>query len=178
MAISYGYLFSWDGFGKKGIVKGYGDEFRKLLVEMTNIKEGPEKKRLNVRGWISLKFLSGKPLLGEDPGFLRQSPFQYDVWVRVNEHTGNIIISAQRYSITESVVDFFNFKYSPHLRKMVIDVGKLTDYMFHSEEKKFFITYFMADVRGFGPSLTSISLYGDDIAASNPTSTVPLKRFR
>lgn len=164
MTVLYGYIFTWDGFSQAGD-DGFSDAFVGAVTKLKQFKNGGGRQPRASR-WKRLIFESPQPLLGEEPGFV-PSVWTYKVHLRVNDKTGTVIIAAQRYTITDAVVQVINFKVTPNIRRKVINVGEVSEHLLAPSPQQFAMTYYMADIPGYGSALSTISLHGDDIAAAD-----------
>lgn len=168
----YGYIFTWDGFDPDGATSN-AQAFFDAIRRVPTLSVSDNRSGLTSRKWSKLKFRSSRFLMGEPeeeqqlrmPG---SNDLFYDVYVRVNDRTKAVVLAGQRYAITDSAVGAFNAFVNPNLRRRVIDVEGMTKRLFSTEQEKVFcLTYFLADVPGYGSALTSISLHGDDLASSD-----------
>lgn len=167
----YGYIFEWDGFLDKTSSTNF-EEFVSSLEKTPNLSFAERLAIRSHKGWGKLWLRSSKALLGEQednrqnviPGTEMR---RYPVHVRVNERTKTVILAGQRYLVTDSAVLEFNSFVTPNLRRRVIDIDRLSRRLMSTtlEEKHFCVTYFMADVPGYGTALSTISLHGDDVGA-------------
>jgi hypothetical protein len=170
----YGYIFTWGGFDPYGAISNsaaFNDAVER--VPTLSFSEDEDKFGLKSRKWSVLLFRSRLHLMGE-PDEIRQERFPgtqdifYPVFLRINNRTKAVVLAGQRYAITDAAVKAFNAFVNPNLTRRVIDVEGITRRLFNpNQEKQFCLTYFLADVPGYGSALTSISLHGDDLAASD-----------
>ncbi|MBY3256700.1 hypothetical protein E0I74_29270 [Rhizobium laguerreae] len=166
MTTLFGYIFTWDGFGKGEGTDKYSDLFSEALMKMSQFKTSRGKSRMTSKRWQALTYESRQPLLGEDPGFV-ESVWTYPIRLRVNDTTGTIVIAAPRYAITDAAVQTINSRLAPNVRRKLVNVGEVSDHLLQPAPQQFAITYYMADVPGYGSALNTISLHGDDIAAAD-----------
>ena len=164
MTALFGYIFTWDGFNQAED-DGYSESF---LSKISNLKQFSKAggRQPSTSRWKQLIFESMQPLLGEEPGFV-PSPWTYKVHVRVNDKTGTLIIATRRYTVTDAVVQAINFNITPNIRRKVVNVGEVSEHLLAPSPQQFAITYYMADIPGYGSALSTISLHGDNIAAAD-----------
>lgn len=168
----YGYIFTWDGFDPEGSTSN-SEAFFDAVRQVPTLSFNDSRTGITSKKWSKLKFRSSRYLMGEpdeerQPRMHGSNDLFYDVYLRVNDRTKAVVLAGQRYAITDSAVTAFNAFVNPNLRRRVIDVEGMTRRLFSKEqEKSFCLTYFLADVPGYGSALTSISLHGDDLAASD-----------
>lgn len=164
MAQLFGYLLGWDGFiAEKGAVD-FSDQFVEVTTGARNFSVNESKSRRVPKRWGVLNFDSPISLSKEDdPGFVLNH-YRYEIWYRVNEITGTIIIASDLYKITDAVVSHFNFFNKPNLSRKVMNIQGLCLDIMKKKIDQYLLTYYLADVPGYGSSLRSIALYGDDIA--------------
>ena len=176
MPILYGYIMTWDGYERE-TQRSFPDQFREAVLNFQSFSlDGRGSTRLNP-AWQSYWFSTKQALhdhgIGGDSRSTQSSALQgatytYPFMVRVNSVNGTVIIVATLYSITDAVVDHFNLSISPNLRRRVIDVHKVSQELLREEKsREYSITYFLADIPGYGANLRSITLYGNDIAEAD-----------
>lgn len=168
----YGYVLEWDGF-EAGSADSNRSLFEESILRVPTLEKGNDRRYLPSKRWSFFSLRSNRPLLGEFESE-NQSKIEgsetrfYPVYFRVNERTKTVIFAAQRYSITDVAVSTFNAFITPNLRRRVIDIEALSSRLLtDDEDKKFCVTYFMADVPGYGSALNTISLHGDDLGAAD-----------
>jgi hypothetical protein len=173
VSLVYGYIFEWDGFRPDEQSASNSERFGNALlsIRLFTLPENPPKGRGLVRNprWAIYRFLSPKPLLGEEPHARGLGHgYAYYVDVRVNEKTGTLVIAGPRYVVTEEVVRTFNAYIRPSLRRKVLNVKNLSDHLLErGSEKRFAVTHLTADVPGYGTAVSSIALTGDDIGGAD-----------
>ena len=164
----FGYIFDWSGFKPDKDMAGANfAQFEEAMLAARNFRDvsetGLSKSIVNVPPrWKVVLFQSSEPLAGEEPNFL--GSFEYRLLVRVNEMTNSVIIAAARYKISDAAISTFNVYTTPKLRRKIIAIPDLASHLLDENvPKKFAITFFKADVPGFGAALRSITLEGDDV---------------
>ena len=165
----FGYLFTWDGFNldeeKATSNPTLFDEALKSAKKFRDItKKDPSFSKLTIPPrWKVNYFQSTEPLAEEEPNLYGY--YDYRIYIRVNDKTDTVVIAANRYKITEAAVATFNTYVTPKLQRKVIGISELAENLFDERiPKKFAVTYFLADVPGYGSALRTIALAGDDIA--------------
>lgn len=167
MAIQFGYIFTWEGFRSVDGESDLADQFLGELGKSASFKIERERRISSGRRWQILKFASSVPLLGEERDMFPDARFYYRMYCRINKKTGTIILAAPRYLISDAAVQAINISINPNIRRKIINIKELSEYLLGPEPQSFAITYYMADVPGYGSALNTIALYGDDIAAAN-----------
>lgn len=168
----YGYVLEWDGF-EAGSTESNRALFERSVFQVPTLEQGGDRRYLPSKRWSFFNFRSNKPLLGEfesdkQATIVGAEMRFYPVYFRVNERTKTVILASQRYAITDLAVSTFNAFINPNLRRRVIDIESLSSRLLTTEEdKKFCVTYYMADVPGYGSALNTISLHGDDLGAAD-----------
>jgi hypothetical protein len=173
----FGFLFSWAGY------EGVSDEIdRTINPFVQNLKSVPQlsdisgKQGVNTASplpasWRLVNFRSSKPLAGEDLDSRRSldnDDFIYRVFIRTNPHAGTVIFASRRFSISEAAVMTVNSYVVPKLQRRNIRVAELSERLLGQEIKTdYFVTFLSADVPGYGDSLKSLALEGEDIAGAN-----------
>lgn len=169
MSLVYGYIFEWDGFDPEGKSASNSARFGEALLSIRLFKLAQDRRLGRARRWSVYRFLSPKPLLGEEPhedGL--GHGYAYFVYVRVNEKTGTLVIAGSRFAVTEEVVRTFNTYVKPSLQRKVLNVKNLADHLLErGTEKHFAVTHLAADVPGYGTAVSSIALTGDDIGGAD-----------
>lgn len=176
MPLLYGYILTWEGYGVDQDAP-YADQFDELLLQQESFS--PDHRgvaRLNP-AWKSYWYATKSALhdhgIGADAepsqsSVLAGATYTYPFMVRVNASNGTIIVVSTLYSITDAVIEYFNNAISPNLKRRIIDVHKVSQTLLDpGERKEYAITYFLADVPGYGSNLRSITLYGNDIAEAD-----------
>ncbi len=165
----FGYLFRWSGF------QGATDEANPFLSELSQVPQFTDvtgKQGVKVASeiplmWHVLNFRSGEPLAGEEQDGRMLKDYEYRVFVRVNPLSGSVIFASSRYKISDSAVATFNAYIAPKLQRRHIRVAELSERLFHQRSRAdYFVTYFLADVPGYGEALKMLSLAGDDVAGA------------
>ncbi|MCO5159927.1 MAG: hypothetical protein M9939_02235 [Mesorhizobium sp.] len=168
MTVLYGYIFTWDGVqGEVEGKKALSEQFFSAVVALRQFKKIADRRGAHSTRWRRFLYESSHALLGEESGGLFDHVWTYKVHFRVNDATGTVIIAAPRYAITDAVVQAINVKLTPNVRRKLINVAELSDHLLSPQAQQFAITYYMADVPGYGSALSTISLHGDDIAAAD-----------
>lgn len=160
-----GYLLRWERLEADLNGRGKEEAFFSALISATKAREGVGGRHLS--DWRLFGFESHTPLMGEDPGFIKNDPFVYPFLVRFNRVTGNIIIGGGRYSVVDAVIEAFDRNSAPSLRRIHFDVVKAVYMLMWRDFAEFAITSLMADVPGHGAALRSIALHGDDVGRAN-----------
>lgn len=168
MSLVFGYIFEWDGLKPAEEVPN-SKRFAEALLSIKAFRPIEENSITRARRWSVYRFLSPKPLLGEEPHHDGMGhSYSYKIYVRVNEKTGTLVVAGSRFSVTEEVVRTFNTYIRPSLQRKVINIKGLSDHLLErGREKRFAVTHLTADVPGYGTAVNSISLTGDDIGGSD-----------
>lgn len=168
MSLVFGYIFEWDQLNANENASN-SKLFTEVFLSIKAFKAMEDHKFALAPRWSVFRFLSPKPLLGEEPHHDGMGhSYSYKVYVRVNEKTGTLVIAGSRYSVTEEVVRTFNAYVRPSLQRKVINIKGLSDHLLErGTEKKFAVTHLTADVPGYGTAVGSVSLAGDDIGGSD-----------
>lgn len=169
MSLVFGYIFEWDGFDLDGGTESNSKRFRDQLLSIKAFRPFENRTIQRARRWAAYRFHSPRPLLGEEHDTLNMGgDYPYNVYVRVNERTGTLVVAGARYAVTEEAVRTFNTYVRPSLQRKVINIKSLSEHLFErGTEKHFAVTHLSADIPGQGTALTSISLSGDDIGAAD-----------
>jgi hypothetical protein len=169
----YGYIFEWDGFVLDSNISNR-EVFTSRIANVPNLSFWYNLKKNSSNRWIVLEFKSNRPLLGEHEDQSQQTIVgtqlrSYPVYVRINEQTKTIIYASQRYTVTDASILAFNSFVTPNFRRRVIDIDRLSRRLLEVGQgnKRFCVTYYMADVPGYGAALNTVSLYGEDIGAAD-----------
>lgn len=172
----FGFLFSWGKLdGLPGNYAAVKNDYIEALREVPQFSDISGRQGVSLPAqlpdtWRLINFRSSKPLAGEDIENRRKldsSDFVYRVFVRVKGEAGTIIFASRRYSITEAAVMTMNTYLTPKMQRRNIRVPELSARLLENEGKtEYFVTFLNADVPGFGDSLRSISLEGEDIAGA------------
>lgn len=179
MPLLYGYILNWGGYSSDAGSDSQEAQFRNALLKhkaFTTDKRGGRNPNVAWQSYwlksssalhdhgLSAKVESGELLANAT----ERNTFTYPFMARVNSRNGTIIIVSTLYSITDAVVDQFNFLNTPNLQRKVVDVHKVSQALLDEKRSRdYSITYFLADVPGYGSNLRSITLYGNDIAEAD-----------
>lgn len=168
MSLVYGYIFEWEGFDPENKTASNSARFRDAFLSIKAF-EAVQDRKITAPRWAVFRFMSPKPLLGEEPHHDGMGHrYAYKTYVRVNEKTGTLVIAGARYTVTEEVVRTFNTYVRPSLQRRVINIKNLSEHLLErGTEKRFAVTHLTADVPGHGTAVTSISLSGDDIGGAD-----------
>ena len=172
----YGFLFSWLGFSKDYV----GSESKSMTFEaalgevpqLTNItgRQGVQKASPLPKNWRLVNFRSHEALAGESDekrASLDGDDYSYDLYVRLNPQAGTVIFASKRYKITEAAVKTFHTRDLPKLVRREIRVPELAKrLLLRGASTEYFVTFLNTNVPGFGESLNSMSLEGEDIAGA------------
>jgi len=180
MPLLYGYILAWKGYDKSKNAAGYREQFRDKMLETSDFDLDSRGHHNPQDAWESYWLTSSVALHdhgtesfqkgGPDQRNIAGSngPFTYSFRVRVNSASGTIIIVSTLYSITDAIVENFNTENSPNLQRQIVDIHKVSQELLSGDrDRDYSITYFLADIPGYGSSLRSITLYGNDIAEAD-----------
>lgn len=175
----FGFLFNWRGYsgiGEDGVGRGSGgDPFLVSLQSTPQFSDVSGKQGVAVASalpetWRIVNFRSNKPLAGENPNeedMFEHDRFMYQVFVRLNRNAGTVIVASRRFSIAEAAVMTVNTYLRPKLVRRNIRVSELSKHFLGLEDRtSYFVTFLSTDVPGYGDSLRSLSLEGEDIAGA------------
>jgi len=173
VALLYGYILSWGGYSTGSEAQTFPEQFATALLKHDSFSadtRGGSRVNPAWRGyWLSSKKALHDHGLSasssDQASAIRDATYTYPFMVRVNAANGTIIIVSKLYDITDAVVDEFNYRNKPNLKRKVVDVQKVSQALLdETRNREYSITYFLADVPGYGSNLRSITLYGNDIA--------------
>jgi hypothetical protein len=168
MSLVFGYLFEWEGV-EDDPGRQRSASFRAALLAVKSFRFVADLSQHGAPKWSVYHFLTPKPFLGQEADTLNMDvPYTYSLYVRVNERTHTIVVAGARYTITEEAVKTFNAFNKPGLQRKVINIRGLSEHLMEvGTEKQFAVTYLLADVPGYGSSLNSMALMGDDVGAAD-----------
>lgn len=175
MKLLYGYILTWPGYDLACGAPGYREQFREKLLSIREFRVDDRGFGSPQNAWERLWLDSPVALhdvTNEGPDSEHRNSdlggkirFNYSFLIRVNSKNGTIIIVSTLYNITDAVIDYFNLGNAKNLQRKIVDVQKVSQMLMESEHsKEYSITYFLADVPGYGSSLKSITMYGNDIS--------------
>jgi hypothetical protein len=180
MPLLYGYILAWKGYDKSEEAPGFREQFREKMLVTDDFSSDSRGHHNPNNAWESYWLSSTVALHDHGPdavqkgtpnqtnSAVRNEPYTYSFRVRVNSASGTIIIVSTLYSITDAVIENFNSENSPNLQRQVVDIHKVSQELLSEErDRDYSITYFLADIPGYGSSLRSITLYGNDIAEAD-----------
>ena len=173
----YGFLFQWNGFSSERVGKAFeGDPFIYTLNEASKLTDITNKQGVKVpkplpEKWRLIEFLSDEPLTKEDsdsaPRSLDRNSYPYWIYIRSNIETGAVIVASASFRITVQAVMTINTYILPKMQRRNIRVAELAERLLRQEARtEYFITLLTTDVPGYGDSVKSLSLEGDDIAGA------------
>lgn len=172
----FGFLFNWNDFSRQ--MSGESTEQDSFVARLHKVpqfsditdNQGVNQTSRLPKTWRLLNFRSNKALAGEElDGRLRLDgdEFVYRIYVRANLETGSVIFASRRLSISEAAVMTQNTYVLPKLQRRNIRVAELSERLLRRDTiTDYFVTFLSADVPGYGDSLKSISLEGEDIAGA------------
>ncbi|MCV6596607.1 MAG: hypothetical protein OIF40_05915 [Mangrovicoccus sp.] len=121
--------------------------------------------------WSLVEFVSDEPLTKDDfdsqPKALDRNVYPYWVYLRTNPETGTVIVASATFRITIQAVMTINAYVLPKMQRRNIRVAELAERLLRQEAKTdYFMTLLTTDVPGFGESVKSLSLEGEDIVGA------------
>ncbi len=172
----FGFLFNWSGYSQENTSHNSGDD--PLLQELKKVpqfsdisgRQGVSPSAALPDSWRLFSFRSNRPLAGEDLESRKMfdgGDFVYNVFIRTNQKAGTVIFVSKRFSISEAAVMTLHTYIVPKMQRRNIRVAELSKRLLGPVSKTdYFITFLSTDVPGFGDSLKSMTLEGEDIAGA------------
>ncbi len=161
----YGYILNWNGYSENNGSTDYRQQLHDAISSAKDFQVDTAAPNKLQGLWQDYIFNSTKAVVDHDKErMMFEGPYTYKFKVRVNSRNGTVIIVSAMHIITDAVINYFNYKNRPNLNRKIINIQKITQKLLIEKVRDYAITYYLADIPGYGTSLKSITLYGTDIA--------------
>jgi hypothetical protein len=147
------------------------------FTDLSN-KQGVTPPKPLPENWRLIECASDEPLTKDDfdspPKAFDRKVYPYWVYLRTNHETGTVIVASSTFRITVQAVMTMNAYVLPKMQRRNIRVAELAERLLRQESKTdYFVTLLTTDVPGYGDSVKSLSLEGEDIVGAGFFNFLP-----